>query len=221
MAWLHDTWQWLRSIPARQALERRLDDEMRFHVDQQTEKNRRGGMSAADARRQALVQFGGVEQFKESTRDEIRPVLLEDALRDLRFGLRILRRSPGFAIVAFITLALGIGATSAIFSIVRTVMLNPLPYRDPDRIVTIWETNRGGTVRNVISLANFVAWRERARSLEHLTTLAPVTMVVVADGSAEERSGFGASSDLFAALGVQPLLGRSYTTDEDFRRDPS
>ena len=87
-------------------------------------------------------------------------------MRDLRYGFRALRRAPGFTAAALATLALGIGATSAIFSVVRTVMLEPLPYRDPDRIVTVWETNRGGTQRNVISLANFVAWRERTRTLE-------------------------------------------------------
>ena len=91
---------------------------------------------------------------------------LEDTARDLRHGIRVLRRAPGFAAGALLTLALGIGATSAIFSVVRTVMLEPLPYREPDRIVTVWETNRGGTGRNVIAPANFVAWRERTRTLE-------------------------------------------------------
>src|SRR6266480_5236781 len=98
--------------------------------------------------------------INESTSDRIRPRLLEDSVRDLRHGIRLLRRSPGFTAAAVVTLALGIGATSAIFSVVRTVMLEPLPYPDPDRIVAVWETNRGGTNRNVIAPANFVAWRE-------------------------------------------------------------
>ena len=125
-------------------------------------------MSPDEARRQALLKFGGVERVRESTRDEIRPALLEDSVRDLRHGARVLRRAPGFTAAALVTLALGIGATSAIFSVVRTVMLEPLPYREPDRIVAVWETNRGGTSRNVIAPANFVAWRERTRTLEHL-----------------------------------------------------
>src|SRR5437867_12726562 len=93
-----------------------------------------------------------------------RPSMMEDSLRDVRHGFRMLRRSPGFTAAALLTLALGIGATSAVFSVVRTVMLEPLPHRDPDRIVAVWETNRGGTSRNVIAPANFVAWRERMQT---------------------------------------------------------
>ena len=91
--------------------------------------------------------------------------MIQDALRDIRHALRMSARSPGFAFAALLTLAIGIGATSAVFSVVRAVLLEPLPYRDPDGVVTIWETNRGGTVRNVIAPGNFVAWRERARAL--------------------------------------------------------
>src|SRR4051812_42448924 len=89
------------------------------------------------------------------------PSAIEDLLRDVRHGFRLLRRSPGFTAAALLTLALGIGATSAVFSVVRAVILEPLPYRDADRIAAVWETNRGGTTRNVIAPANFVAWRER------------------------------------------------------------
>ena len=168
MKWITESWRWIRSIGRRRTLESGLDEEIRFHIDQQTEKHRRAGMSPDEARRQALRKFGGLQRVKEDTRDEIRPALLEDSLRDLRHGARLLRRAPGFTAAALVTLALGIGATSAIFSVVRTVILEPLPYREPSRIVAVWETNRGGTSRNVIAPSNFVAWRERARTLEHL-----------------------------------------------------
>src|SRR4051812_46882823 len=114
--------------------------------------------------------------------DDRRASMIEDAARDLRHAVRILARSPGFAVGAVLTLALGIGACSAIFSIVRTVMLEPLPYDRPDRIVTVWETNRGGTARNVISSANFVAWRERSRTLEHLGMVEPAGLTVIVNG---------------------------------------
>jgi putative ABC transport system permease protein len=151
----------------------------------------------------------------ESTRDETRPALLEDSVRDLRHGARLLRRAPGFTAAALVTLALGIGATSAIFSVVRTVMLEPLPYHEPDRIVTVWETTRGGTQRNVIAPANFVAWRERSRTLEHLGMVGPRSVAVVVNGQPLEIEGLTVSSDAFRALGVQPALGRAYTVEED------
>ena len=210
-----ESWKWIRSIGRRQALESGLDEEIRFHIDQATAKNRRAGMGPDEARRQALLQFGGLERVRESTRDEIRPALLEDSVRDLRHGARVLRRAPGFTAAAVATLALGIGATSAIFSVVRTVMLEPLPYHEPDRIVAVWETNRGGTSRNVIAPANFVAWRERTRTLEHLGMVGPATVAMVVNGQPEEIAGFTLSSDVFRALGVQPALGRAYTAEED------
>src|SRR5437762_9990551 len=215
MRWVRDGWKRIQSAGRRHALESGLDEEIRFHIDQQTEKNRRAGMSPDQARRQALVKFGGPERVKESTRDEIRPALLEDSVRDIRHGVRMLRRAPGFTAAALVTLALGIGATSAIFSVVRTVLLEPLPYQDPDRIVAVWETNRGGTSRNVIAPANFVAWRERTRTLEHLGMVGPTNLVVIVDGQPSNVSGLTMSADVFTALGVQPALGRAYTVEED------
>jgi len=216
MKWRAESWKWIRSIARRGALERGLDEEMQFHIDQQTEKNLRAGMTPAEARRQALIRFGGVERLKESTRDQIRPALVEDTIRDIRQGIRLMRRAPGFTAAALVTLALGIGATSAIFSVVHTVMLAPLPYHEPDRIVAVWETNRGGTVRNVIAPSNFVEWRERTRTLEHLGMVGPRTTAMVINREADEIAGLAFSADAFRALGVQPALGRAYTAEEDF-----
>ena len=208
-------WGWLRTLGRRQGLERGLDEEIRFHVDHQTEKFARAGLTPAEARRQALIRFGGVERAREHTRDEIRPALLDDTARDIRYAGRMLRRSPGFTAAALVTLALGIGATAAIFGIVRTVMLEPLPYREPHRIVTIWETNRGGTSRNVISAANFVAWRERTRTLDHLGMVGGVTLAMIVNGQPDQVPGLVVSYDVFNALGVTPALGRAYTAEED------
>ena len=155
---------------------------MQFHLDQQTEKYVRAGMSPPEARRQAMLRFGGVGRVQEETRDEIRPALLDDSIRDIRFGARMLRRAPGFTIAALATLAIGIGATAAIFSVVRTVMLEPLPYREPGRVVGIWETTQDGVTQNVIAPANFVAWRERSRTLEHLGMVGPDGLTAIVNG---------------------------------------
>jgi len=143
---------------------------------------------------------------------------LRDSLRDGRHALRLFRAAPGFAAAAVPTLVLGIGATSAIFSVVRTVLIEPLPYRDPDRIVTVWETVRGGTSRNVIASANFVAWRERTHTLEHLGMVGPTTLTLVVNGQAERDAGLFCSSDVLQTLGAQPALGRAYTVEEDTSR---
>jgi putative ABC transport system permease protein len=137
-------------------------------------------------------------------------------LQDLRFAVRSFLRAPRFTVPAVLALALGIGATSAIFSVVRGVLLRPLPYRDPDGIVVIWENNlRRSRPRNVVGAANFVAWRERTRSLDHIGMSGPARLNVVLDGQPEELTGLFASADVFTALGVSPAIGRAFTTDED------
>ncbi len=215
MSWIANGWNWIRSIARQRTLERGLDEEMRFHIDQQAETFRRAGMRPDEARRQAILRFGGVEGMKERARDEIRPPLLEESLRDVRHGIRMLRRAPGFTIAALLTLALGIGASSAIFSVLRAVMLEPLPYHQPERIVTIWETNRGATARNPIAPANFVAWRERSRTLEHLGMVGPATLAMIVNGQPLDVDGLTVSYDVFQTIGVQPALGRAYTAAED------
>jgi putative ABC transport system permease protein len=139
-------------------------------------------------------------------------------IQDLRFATRAFASAPRFTVPAVLALALGIGATSAIFSVVRGVMLKPLPYRDPDRIVSIWETNVSrGQLRGIVASANFVEWRERNRSFESLGMVGPTRLNILLNGQPDELSGLTASADVFAALGVQPALGRAYTTNEDLR----
>jgi putative ABC transport system permease protein len=123
-------WQWIRSIVRPRALEDGFDEEIQFHLDQLTAKNRRAGMSPDEARRQALVKFGGRQRARESTRDEIRPPagrLLGDLWQDLRYAARALRKQPTFALAAILTLALSIGGITAIFSAFDTILLRALP----------------------------------------------------------------------------------------------
>jgi putative ABC transport system permease protein len=139
-------------------------------------------------------------------------------LQDLRFAARSFLRAPRFTVPAVLALALGIGATSAIFSVVRGVLLEPLPYRDPDRIVSIWEGNAArNRLRNVIAPANFAAWVERNRAFEHLGMTGPARLNIIIDGQPYEVSGVAASSEVFNALGTPPLMGRTFSAQEDLR----
>src|SRR5215210_4941083 len=115
-----------------------LDEEVQFHIDMQTEKNVRLGMSPDEARRAALVSFGGRERFKEEARDEYRSRPLEDLVQDLRYGVRSALRAPLFSLLAVLTLALGIGANAAVFGVVKSVLLDALPYADADRLVRVF-----------------------------------------------------------------------------------
>src|SRR5574341_301949 len=136
--------------------------------------------------------------------------------QDLRFAVRSFLRAPRFTVPAVVALALGIGATSAILSVVRGVILEPLPYKDPDRIVAIWERRIDrDQSRNVIAAANFAAWRERATSFELLGMVQPSTQNIVLNGQPEEIAGYRASSDALKAFGTEPDLGRIYTPEED------
>ena len=137
-------------------------------------------------------------------------------IQDLKFAVRSFLRAPRFTVPAVVALALGIGATSAIFSVVRGVILEPLPYKDADRIVAVWERRIDrDQPRNVIAAANYVAWRERATSFEYLGMVQASTQNIILNGQPEEIAGFRASPDALKAFGTEPLLGRIYTPEED------
>ncbi|HEX7778460.1 MAG TPA: permease prefix domain 1-containing protein, partial [Vicinamibacterales bacterium] len=156
-------WRRLTGFWRQNEINRGLDDEIAFHIEQQTAKNVRAGMSTADARRAALLKFGGVEPLKERTRDEFRPAVVQDFLRDMRIGARMLRRAPGFAAATILTIGLGTGAATAVFSVVNGVLLRPLPYPDSDRLVRLFQLDDKGR-RNNISGMNFDDWQARTHS---------------------------------------------------------
>ena len=200
----------------RGSMERRLDAEMRFHVDMLTEQHIRAGRSPSDARRAALAAFGGLERFKDDARDEYRSRLVDELGQDIRYAVRVIRRNPGFGVAAALTFALGIGASTAIFSVVHGVLLRPLPYKDPDRLVVLWERQPGrGNDRNVVSVPNYEAWRSRARSFDGMAALVPLPATIGVAPNPEHVMGAEVSPGYFETLGVSPALGRTFASSEE------
>lgn len=198
----------------RDEMEAGLDEEMQFHIEQQTAKNIRQGMSPSAARRAAEARFGGVDRMKEITRDEFRPALLEDTLRDLRYGVRTLLRAPGFALVAILTLGLGIGAATGVFSVVNGVLLKPLPYPEPQKIVRLFQVGEKGGDGNV-SNANFVDWKTQSHAFKYMAEMGNYGKTSVLAGSSATRARVTAvSREFFDVMQVRPATGRGFGPDD-------
>ncbi|MEX2272173.1 MAG: ABC transporter permease [Vicinamibacterales bacterium] len=194
--------------------DRRLDEELQFHLEQQIAKNLRAGMTPEDARRAALLKFGGVEQAREAARDERRGAWLADFTRDLRIALRTLARVPGFAVTAILTIALGVAAAAAMFSVFEGVLLRPLPYPDSHRIVRIYQLGETGRRGNV-SEPNYNDWREGTRSFRAMAQMANYGDVpIVGAGPAQLASLSVVSKEFFDVMGVAPALGRGFSAQE-------
>ena len=205
----------LRGALLRTRAEREMDEEMRFHIERETEKNVRAGFSKVDAHRRALVAFGGVEASREAMRDGRGGRWLDDLLTDVRYALRWLMRSPGFTTVAVLTLALGIGATTAIFAVLNAVLLEPLPYPESDRLAVIYGQHQERGIRGSnISMPDYLSWKEQMKSFEKLGIFQWNSSTISGEGQAERVSGADVSADLFSVLGVSPLLGRGITAEE-------
>jgi predicted permease len=205
----------LRTIFRKDAVSRDLDDEITHYLEMATRERMRAGMSRAKAERAARVEFGGVESTKELVRGGAWESAVETAWQDVRYAVRGLRRNPGFTVVAALTLALGIGANTAMFSIVNAIMLRPLPYRDADRLVQIWTDDaRRGLHNERTAYRTVVEWREQNRTLTDVAFYSVQRATLSnPDGLERSRSAF-VSGNLFTVLGVPALRGRTISPDD-------
>jgi putative ABC transport system permease protein len=215
----------IRGLARRSQVERELDEELRDHIERQAKQNLRLGMSPEEARDSARRAFGGVEQAKERTRDERGLRWLEETQQDLRYGARMLWKKPGFSFIAALTLALGIGACTAIFSIVHTVLLKPLPFAEQERLVMLWKRDTVASNPYLeLALAEIADWQERSRSFTALAAM-PATAygygyVLTGRGDAVQLESAKISGSFFSLLGVRPNLGRVFNESDDRSNGP-
>src|ERR1700733_14131926 len=213
--WIYKLPLRIRSLFDRQKADQELDDELRDHVERKTQQYIAAGMNPQEARRAAVLQLGALEGVKENCREERRGFWLESFYVDVRYALRILRKSPGFTSIAILTLALGIGANTAIFSVVQGVLLAPLAYSQPDRLVLVWQYNL--TLKHPISVSypDFLDWEREARSFQQMAAYDSQDRNLTAPGTPEHLNGEEISSGFLSTLGIKPILGREFSPEED------
>ncbi len=233
MRWVNKAWMWVRSIVRRDHANRELDEELRFHLERQIAENVAAGMSREEARDAAMREFGGVDQIREECSDVRNVNWLQDLIQDVRYGLRMLRKSPGFTAVAIVTLALGIGANTAIFSVINSVLLRNLPVKDPQQLVFLtnpdergMEIGFGDGDRDFLT---YPEYQQLAKTNGVFSGLAAVGSVQAEVGTDVEGSGQNGGTALakvslvsgsyFSVLGVNPTLGRTFDAEVDQVRD--
>ena len=204
----------LRSLLRRRRVEQELDEELTFHLERQFEKYLKAGFKEEEAKKRVRLQFGGNEQVKEECRTARGVQPFENFLQDLRYGARVLRKAPGFTVTALLTLALGIGANTALFSAVYGVLLRPLPFSDASRLVVMNETTpKVGRV--AVSFPNFLDWKAQARSFSAIAAVTGVGFDLTGIDRPKTISGQAVTANFLSMLGVHPLLGRDFTPNED------
>jgi predicted permease len=191
-----------------------LDEDIREHIARETQDNIERGMSPEEARYAAMRKFGNVMQVKEEARDVWSRMWLEQLLEDIRFGLRLLRKNPGFTAVAILTLALGIGANAAVFSVVYAVLLRPLPYKAPSGLIVLHETTpRVGDVS--VSYQNFFDWRAASHTFVQMAAVQSVGFNLAGITQPETINGDAVSPNFLSMMGIRPFLGRDFDASEE------
>jgi len=208
----------LRRLFSRNAVDRELDDEVQQYLEHATAAHMDAGLSREEAERVARIEFGGVENVKDQLRASGWDGVVSSVWQDLRFGLRTLRRNPAFTVVTLATIAVGIGANTAMFTVIRAVMLRPLPYAKPERLAVLWsESPSRGVREGPTAYQTVVDWRASSHSFTDLAIFSSVT-VTTADEPRERLAGAFASANLFPLLGIAPSLGRAITQREQAER---
>jgi predicted permease len=212
----------VRALFDRRAVEREIDDELRFHLDMEAAQRNRDGASPSAAQTDAARRFGGIERTKDELRDARGGNGVDNLIKDVRYALRALRRNPAFTAIAVLTLALGIGANTALFSVVNGVLLRPLPYADPDRLMSIrntWADNSNPlTATTSISPAEYFDYLDRLTAFESFGVYASNTLSLTGDGDPELVPAMFMTAGAVKALGVNAAVGRVFTADEDVPR---
>jgi predicted permease len=217
-------WHRLKALVLRRRLERDLDEEVAFHLSMREADYAASGAASADARDAARRRFGNVTHVKEDMREMWTFPSLESIRQDVRYALRALRRSPGFSVVAIAALAIGIGANTAIFSLVDAVRAGALPYREPDRLVELWgNVQRARVERRGASYPDYLDWRAQSRSFEDVAAFDSQWLTLVGGGADEPERMLTefVSSPYFSLLGVSPARGRVFQEDEDLVSKPA
>ena len=206
---------WARLFSRRKRRMEDLDQDIRDYIERETQDNIERGMPPEEAHYAALRKFGNVTRIKEDTWEVWSFVWLEQLWQDVRFGLRMLAKNPSFTAVAVLTLALGIGANTAMFSVVDGVLLAPLPYSQPDRLIAIMESNLRLKFNAWISYPNFQDWQRDAHSFQRMAAFTWQGFDLTNPGPPEHVDGKPISSGFFATLGVKLALGREFSPQED------
>jgi len=212
----------LRSLLRKDIVDRDLDDEVRHYLEMAAREHMRTGVPRSDAERLARLELGGIESIKEDVRDAGWESTLESTLRDIRYAVRSLRAAPAFTAMAIVTLALGIGANAAMFSVVNAALLRPLPYADPERLTTLWTDDaKHGDKEEGTSWLNYLDWRAQSTVFIDLAVCSRGNPVMLGGDEPERLDAEQISANMLPLLGVVPLIGRNFSADDERRGDVS
>lgn len=211
-------WRRVREVLTPRQLDRETVDEMTHHLEMVVARNLAGGLDETEARRRARIEVGSVESAREEVAEERTGFALDQRLRELRYAARVLRRSPGVTLLSIATMAVGIGVSGLLFALVNGIVLQPLPYPEPDRLVRIFDINReAGIARRGAASGNIAEWRQRTSAFEGITGYSSTGRTVSFGDGAEALITAQVSADFFKVLRVAPLLGRAFTPEEAAR----